>query len=237
MKMSERTGYRRFPAINCWIKHIEEGNYDENENVFDTIFGKVKRVRLVATVMEKNEKIIESNDFDNGLEDDSKANVRMLFSLDDSTGLIRAIKDDVDPERYADFNVGDNVDVVGRVNKRGGYLSLWIEIIRKVEEPNFILLRNAEVLKRIKLGDVHKVPALSDIKDSSDDEFNSGDGDDLKEKVYSLIKSHSERGKGIIFEKLKKEIKLPDIELRSYINDLILESKIYESDKDIFESY
>jgi len=237
MKMSERTGYRRFPAINCWIKHIEEGNYDENENVFDTIFGKVKRVRLVATVMEKNEKIIESNDFDNELEDDSKANVRMLFSLDDSTGLIRAIKDDVDPERYADFNVGDNVDVVGRVNKRGGYLSLWIEIIRKVEEPNFILLRNAEVIKRIKLGDVHKVPALSDIKDSSEDEFNSGDGDDLKEKVYSLIKSHSERGKGIIFEKLKKEIKLPDIELRSYINDLILESKIYESDKDIFESY
>jgi hypothetical protein len=237
MKMSERTGYRRNPAIHCWIKHIEEGNYDENENLFQTIFGEVKRIRFVATIIEKNEKLIESDDFEAGLDDDSKVNVRLLFSLDDSTGLIRAIKDDVDPERYADFNVGDTVDVVGRVSKRGGYVSLWIEIIRKIEDPNFILLRNAEVIKRIKSGDVHKVPVLSNVNDSREDEFNYGDGNDLKEKVYSIIKSHSERGKGIIFGNLKKEIKLPDIELRSYINDLILESKIYESDKDIFESY
>ena len=58
-----------------------------------------------------------------------------------------------------------------------------------------------------------------------------------KEQVYSVIKLHSTKGNGINFEKLRKEIKIPDIELRSYINDLILESRIYESDKDIFESY
>ena len=54
--MSERTSYRRNPAIHCWIKHIEEGNYDENENLFQTIFGEVKRIRFVATIIEKNEK-------------------------------------------------------------------------------------------------------------------------------------------------------------------------------------
>jgi hypothetical protein len=237
MKMSERTGYkRRYPAIHCWIKHIEEGNFDEIENLFHTIFGEVKRIRLVATIIEKNEKIIESSDFDTGFEDDSKGNVRLLFSLDDSTGVIRAIKDNVDPERYTTFSVGDIVDVVGRVSKRGGYLSLWIEIMRKVE-PNFILLRNAEVINRIKLGDIEEVSTTSDIKDSQEGDFNYSDGEDLKEKVYLMIKSYSERGSSINFEKLKKNIKLADIELRSYINDLILESRIYESDKDIFESY
>ena len=59
--MSERTSYKRNPAIHCWIKHIEEGKYDENENVFLTIFGKVKRVRLIATIIEKNEKLIAFN--------------------------------------------------------------------------------------------------------------------------------------------------------------------------------
>ena len=37
--MSERTGFKRNPAIHCWIKHIEEGIYDENENPVVWIMG------------------------------------------------------------------------------------------------------------------------------------------------------------------------------------------------------
>jgi hypothetical protein len=235
--MTERVSYKRNPAIYCWIKHIEEGIYDENENIFRTIFGKVKRVRLIATIIEKNEKLIEADEFEVEVEDDSKANVRLIFSLDDSTGLIRAYKDKVDPEGYILYDVGDIVDVVGRVTKRGGYMSLWIEIMKKVEEPNFILLRNAEIINRIKLGDVQEVPVLADVNNLFENDLNFAEGDDLKEKVYSVIESYSTNGKGINFERLRKQIKMPDIELRSYINDLILESRIYESDKDIFESY
>jgi len=235
--MSERTSYKRNPAIHCWIRHIEEGKYDENENIFLTIFGKVKRVRLIATIIEKNEKLIESDEFEIGLEEDSKVNVRLIFSLDDSTGLIRAYKDNINPENYIGYEVGDIVDVVGRVSKKGGYMSLWIEIIKKVEEPNFILLRNAEILNRIKIGDIQEVPVLSDVDNLFEEEFNYAEGDNLKEQVYSIIKLHSTNGNGINFGKLRKEIKIPDIELRSYINELILESRIYESDKDIFESY
>jgi hypothetical protein len=74
--------------------------------------------------------------------------------------------------------------------------------------------------------------------DSQEDELKSGNGNNSKERVYLLIKKHtSERKKGIFFEKLKKDTQLKDIDLRSYLNELILESKIYESDKDVFESY
>ena len=99
------------------------------------------------------------------------------------------------------------------------------------------MLRNAEIINRIKSGDTQEIPVLSDVNNLFENEFNHAERDDLKEKVYSVIESHSTNGKGINFEKLRKEIKMPDIELRSYINDLILESRIYESDKDIFESY
>ncbi len=235
--MTESTGYKRNPAIHCWIRHIEEGKYDENENCFLTIFGKVKRIRLIATIVEKKEKVIEPDEFETGLEEELTANVRVFFNLDDSTGLIRAVKDRVNPDNYNIYDVGDIVDVVGRVSKKGGYISLWIEIIKKVEEPNLILLRNAEIINRIKAGDIQEIPVLSDVNNLFEEEFDYTEGDNLKEQVYSVIKLHSDKGKGINFEGLRREIKIPDIELRSYINDLILESRIYESDIDIFESY
>lgn len=235
--MSERPSFKRHPAIHCWIKHIEEGNYDETENNIHTIFGKVKRIRLIATIIEKNEKLIETDEFEMGLEDVSDANVRLILHLDDSTGLIRAYKDKVNPEDYVDYKVGDIVDVVGRVSKKGGYMSLWIEIINIVKEPNLILLRNAEIIKRISIGDIEDVPSVSDVNNLFEEEFNFGEEDDLKEKIYSIINLRSTNGRGINFDKLRKEIKIPDIELRSYLNDLILESRIYESDKDIFEAY
>ncbi|MFX1426662.1 MAG: hypothetical protein ACFFBE_09430 [Promethearchaeota archaeon] len=235
--MSDRSSYKRNPAIHCWIKHIEEGNYNETQNNIHTIFGKVKRVRLIATIVDKSEKLIETDEFEMDLTDDSKTNVRLIFNLDDATGLIRAYKDKVNPEEFSDYNVGDIVDVVGRVSKKGGYMSLWIEIFNKVEEPNLILLRNAEIINRIKEGDIEEVPSQTDVNNLFEEEFDFAEEDDLKENIFAIIDSHSKNGRGINFERLKKEMKIPDIELRSYLNDLILESRIYESDKDIFESY
>ncbi|MHA1931204.1 MAG: hypothetical protein ACW96X_01620 [Promethearchaeota archaeon] len=155
--MSERTSYKRNPAIHCWIKHITDSEYEENKNIFHTIFGLVKRIRIIATIIEKKEELTEIDDYNFGLEDDNKENVQLIFNLDDGTSLIRAIVDNVDPENYKKFSVGHTVDVVGRPRKKEDNLSLWIEIIRKVEEPNYILLRDAEIIKRIKSGDIQKI--------------------------------------------------------------------------------
>jgi RPA family protein len=170
--MSERTSYKRNPAVHCWIKHITESEYDETKNIFHTIFGKVKRIRIVGTIIEKNEQLTENDDFNLGLEVDKKESIQLIFKLDDGTSIIRGIIDDVNPENYKKFSVGHTVDIVGRPRKRDDNLSLWIEIIRKVEEPNYILLRDAEIIKRIKSGDI------LEIKDS----FN-GDTEDLSKEI------------------------------------------------------
>ncbi|MHA1914411.1 MAG: hypothetical protein ACW97V_08605, partial [Promethearchaeota archaeon] len=177
-------------------------------------------------------------------------NVRVSFDLDDSTGLIRGVVESSDPENFKEFDKGDVVDVVGMVSKKDEYKTLWIEIIKKIKEPNFILLRNAEIINRIKKGDIQKIPVISDtnnkaknppreieVRELFEDDFNAPKEDNKKERVFKVIKTHTDKGTGINFGRLSKEVKVRDTELRTYINDLLLESRIYKSDEDNFESF
>ncbi|MHA2392969.1 MAG: OB-fold nucleic acid binding domain-containing protein [Promethearchaeota archaeon] len=248
--MSGRPSFKRNPAVHCWIKHIDESSFNEDEKNFHTIFGMVRRIRIIATVIEKKEKLIEVDEDYIGFGDYKNGNIRLTFHLDDGTGVIKAVVDNVDPEKYNEHRRGDIVDVVGRISKRDESITLWIEIIKNVGEPNQILLRNAEIINRIKSGDIQKDPDFSEVNDKIEDmskeievnklfedDFNATDENEIKEKVFSTIKSYSKKGRGIDFAQLKKEIKIPDIELRTYLNDLLLESRIYESDNDNYESF
>jgi hypothetical protein len=247
--MSQVKSFKRNPSVHCWIKHIREGQYDENEKVFYTIFGQVKRIRIIGTIINKQEKIIDLNEADIGFEENLDSNVRFDFDLDDGTGMMRAIIRNVDPDSYNAYNKGDIVEVVGRVSKYQDFISLWIEIMRKVDEPNLILLRNAEILNRLKSGEIQEIPELKDMNDFDEfsdeidvttlfeNESESLEHNEIKEKIYSMIEEYSTSGKRINFEKLKQEVKISPNELRTYINDLILESRIYESDNDNFEAF
>ena len=162
--------FKRAPAIHCWIKHVLEGQYNQNEKFFYTIFGHVRRIRIIATIIDKREKLIEATEQDMGLEDELESNLRIDFDLDDGTGRIRAIIRNIDPEKYKKFKKGNIVDVMGRVSKYNDFVSLWLESMRKVEEPNLVLLRNAEIIERIKSGEVHEIPEIADeIEEFSDE--------------------------------------------------------------------
>ncbi|MFW9785378.1 MAG: hypothetical protein ACFFFB_24065, partial [Candidatus Heimdallarchaeota archaeon] len=134
--------------------------------------------------------------------------------------------------------------------KRDESITLWIEIIKNVEEPNQILLRNAEIINRIKSGDIQRISDVSEVSHRVgemskeievnklfEDDLESIEVNEIKEKVFSTIQSYTNKGRGIDFAHLIKEINIPDIELRTYLNDLLLESRIYESDDDNYESF
>lgn len=248
--MNEIIRFKRNPAVQCWIKHLLEGQYDETEKFFYTIFGHVKRIRIIATIIDKRENLIELNEADMGIEEKIDSNIRLDFDLDDGTGMIRAIIRNVNPDKFKAFNKGDIVEVMGRVSKFKDFISLWIEIVRKVEEPNLLLLRNAEIINRIKHGEIQEIPELSNLRNNIEEfsdeidvttlfesENDSIEHDAIKEKIYLIVEEYSTKGNGINFEKLKQEIKISDNDLRTYINDLILESRIYESDNDNFEAF
>ena len=248
--MSETQRFERFPAIRLWIKNILQGSYSNEDNSFFTIFGKTKRVRIVATIVEKRE-ILNPQPTSNEMtiDEDEDSNIRLEFDLDDGTGLIRAILWRVNPDLYKDFKKGNIVDVVGLLRRWKEYTSLSPEIIRKIKEPNFILLRNAEIMKKIKSGEIYRIPTHSkegsekgDFSNEIDiDDLFEGDqeyeNNDIKEKVYILIENQSKDGEGINFKKLLKMLNIPEEDLRKYLKDLEMESKIYQSEENIYQSF
>ncbi|NVM19205.1 MAG: hypothetical protein HWN80_15950 [Candidatus Lokiarchaeota archaeon] len=252
--MSETRTYEFSPAIRCWVKHLVEGMYNAKEKSLFTIFGALKRIRLVATITNKEEFLSKKTSDINSPTEDISTNLRL--ELDDGTGIISAVKWDIDPEKYKDINIGDLVDILGRV----GYFNekaqiSYIKSVRKIPDPNYALLREAEVIKKIKFGEIQEIPNLkegdSDIDEDSffDNISNDIDIDKLfgesepskvdtiKEDIFSTIYEYSQDGNGISLEELQTRLKIPENKLRTYINDLVMESRIYPTEENIYQSY
>ena len=121
------------------------------------------------------------------------------------------------------------------------------QYMKNVEEPNLILLRNAEIINRIKNEGIQEIPEMvNDLDEFSDEidvttlfesETDTSERNEVKQKIFLLIEKSSAKGNGITFEKLKQDVKISDNELRTFLNDLILESRIYKSDNDNFEAF
>ena len=68
--MSDVKSYKRSPAIRCWIHHILEGKYSEEIRSLYTIFGEIKRIRIVATIIRKREIMMNQVAGEDGFIDD-----------------------------------------------------------------------------------------------------------------------------------------------------------------------
>jgi hypothetical protein len=250
--MSESRTFEFSPAIRCWVKHLIEGRYNAKEKSLFTIFGELKRIRLVATIINKEEFLSRSTNNINSPTEEENTNLR--FELDDGTGIISAVKWDIDPNQFRDFNIGDVVDVLGRVGSFNEKSQIRvINSIRKITNPNYVLLQEAEVIKKIKFGETHEIPNIeeSDIDEDSffdnlsDDididkifgESETSKVDSIKEDIFSIIYEYSQDGKGISLEELQKRLKIPENKLKTYINDLVMESRIYPTEENIYQSY
>ncbi len=252
--MNETRIYEFSPAIRCWVKHLVEGRYNAKEKSLFTIFGALKRIRLVATITNKEEFVSKRMNDINSPTEEISTNLR--FELDDGTGIISAVKWDVDIEKYKDLNTGDLVDILGRV----GYFNEKtqinnINLIKKIIDPNYVLLREAEVIKKIKSGDIQEIPPdeggdsemnedsfFDNLSDDIEIDKLFGEGepskvDTIKEEIFSTIYEYSQDGNGISLEELQSRLQIPENKLRTYINDLVMESRIYPTEENIYQSY
>ena len=250
--MSTARTYEYTPPIRCWIKHLLEGRYNATENSLYTIFGTLKRVRIVATITNREEFMSKrSTDIDSPTEE---INTNLRFELDDGTGIISAVKWDVDVENYGDINKGVLVDVLGRIGFFGEKVQINnITFIKKIKNPNYVLLREADVIKKIKSGELHEIPEdtgseleedtfFDDIPSEIDveklfSETNSPKVDKDKEEIFNMIYEYSQDGNGISLEELQQRTNVSENKLRTYINDLVMESRIYPTEENIYQSY
>ena len=228
----------RFPAIRFWIKNINEGIYDETENVFHTIFGRVKRVSIIATIIDKRE-IIATNRSTSFTVDGYSSN----FELDDGTGMISGVRWNMTIEEFEAFKIGDLVYIIGLLRNRFGLPNLTIEIMKKIKDPNDLLLHDALIIKRIKSGDIKVLPSneqdFDEIKFENDviNKERSENDDNLKTEILSLIQKNSENSRGTHLNDLKANLDITDKKLKGIIRDLEYEGKIFLSDENTYLSW
>jgi RecG-like helicase len=215
--MLRSQGFKRAPAVRCWIKHVLEGKFNSEDRTLDTIFGKVRRVRILATLLRKQE-YIYTDSFD-----ENQKKVGLKFTIDDGSGIIEAHTEDFEKDQFKKASKGDIFDIIGIVSTHKDSLSIYpTEILRKVEKPDYRLLRDAEIIEKIQSKKIVNTTKRKKPTGKSE----------LKEEIYEIIEQDSEFG--ISFNDLKRKLDIDDEELAKILDDLERDLRIYTSEQDIY---
>jgi len=196
-------------AYKLWICDLINSQIKKDEGEFSSQFIdfkgiKVSRVNIIANVVEK---------FIN--EDKSFGSI----TLDDGSGVVRLKTWKEDTNKIERFNIGDIVNVVGRprVYNEEGYIVP--EILRKIEDPNFEILRKLELIK------LYGKPNLNGIKvDSENKKDESYVNEDIVEEI--IVNETTENNRQVIIKLIES---LDDGE-GTNINDIIDNSKINKNE-------
>lgn len=194
----------------------------------------VLRAHFIATVVDKFVR-----------EDDGYATLR----LDDGSGTIRAKAWGEDVRHMAEFEVGDLVEVVGRVREYEGEIHIVPEVLERVEDPNWELVRELEILHvRKKLAAQGKRPKpemglkpqpmeAGPPREEPEQDIGTVERleepplpevpDDLKKKaLLAMEKLEGEEGTGVI--DLAADLDISQNEAEDVLRVLITEDQIYE---------
>ncbi|MCS4541224.1 MAG: OB-fold nucleic acid binding domain-containing protein [Euryarchaeota archaeon] len=141
---------RRLTAYKVHVKELINGEFYPSEGEYEpsyllTPFGlRVSRARILGTVVYKF------------LADDGNP---LFIRVDDGTETIRVWCFEEKRALLEEANIGDIVDIIGRVKEREGEVYLVGELITKIEDPNWELLRELELLS-LKVGKPIKKKAI-----------------------------------------------------------------------------
>ena len=142
-------------------------------------------------------------------------------TLDDSTDTIRA-KTFKTAKPIDQAEVGDRVDLIGKVREWNDELYIIPESIVKITDPNLELLRRAEILARFK----SPQPAGGNGEAKADAAAPAkGEKEELRKKVLEFIESGKD---GVAFTDIMQNVKAAEEELEAVINELLSEGICYE---------
>jgi len=225
----------RSTAYKLKIKDLVGGKYvppsEEAPGHLVTPWGeKVLRAHLIATIVDKFVR-----------DDEGYA----AMWLDDGSATIRAKAWGEDVRRMTRFEVGDLVEVVGRVREYDGEVHVVPEVIRRVEDPNWELVRELEILyarkKLLAEGRLLRPEPRSGIQSAEPPEREQAVGEveeleelplpevpeELKKKaLLSVEKLEGEEGASVTDVAADLDISRKEAEDALYM--LLIEGQIYE---------
>lgn len=129
----------RQTAHKLWVQNIIESPFVEQQGEWEPNFidfqnKKISRVNIIATIVDHF--VSPDNNYSTIVVDDSSATIRA-----------RVFKEDV--PMFKDLKIGDAVMIVGRTKKYNDEVYILPEIIKKLDNPNWEVLRKFELIKGI----------------------------------------------------------------------------------------
>jgi RPA family protein len=192
---------------------------------------RILRARTIATIIDKFVS-----------EDQNYATLR----IDDGSETIRLKAWREDVRTLADFKVGDLVDVIGRVREYEGEVYLAPEVIVRVEDPNWELVRELEILRsrrqaleqggrpqpkpevrrlEVELPSTEAAPAVETIEET--EEPLPEVPEDVKKKVLMAF-DRLDKGGGVTPLDIAAELDMPQAEVDDALRVLIADGEIFE---------
>lgn len=238
---------KRITAVKTGIGSLSGGQFVKQEGfepsyIIDRNGQKLSRVRILATVVDKFVS-----------EDGKYASV----TIDDGTGLIRS-KSFKAVAIFNNVSKGDIIDMIGRIRSYNDETYITPEIIHKPIDPNFIILRRAELAARQKeLAERKKIILESKEKASDFDELKKmvkkkygiepeeveavlmteeipktpeEKGASVEADKEAVIKliESMESGSGCEYSALIKESGMPEQKIETVINELLSDGICFE---------
>ena len=207
---------QRQVAYKLWINDIITSDYIKQEgwnpNYIEFKDKKVSRVNLVATVVSKY--LSENGNYG-------------AVTLDDGTETIRVKAFGPEVSKVADIKVGDIVQFIGKIKEYQEEKYLTSEVLRRVDDPNWILVRKIELKKpKISLSSIPKpkVPEkVAERKLQEDDESISKNISDLIRKL--------DAGEGAQVEEVMEKSGMEPDDAKNIIIGLLKAGDVYEPKK------
>ncbi len=230
MNQDKAKNFKRATAVKVHINHLISGNYvkDDVNSYIETEFGiHVSRVRILGTIVTKWMPNIKN-------ESTPDRTPQATLIIDDGTETIRikAWKDDI--KLIENFEIGDIVDIIGRIREYDNQIYITPEIIKKIEDPNWELVRELEIIEflgRIKANskspksNTEAQPLSVNITETI---INNKNGKSkFKDKIVELIRELDE-GLGVSIAQLKERVTIPENDFQNAIMELINEGTIYQ---------
>lgn len=212
----------RQTAFKCWVSDISRANYILKEgwdpNYLEINGKHISRLNILAHIV------------DTFLSEDENYGA---LTIDDNTDTIRVKAFREDTNLIRNFKIGDTILLIGRPRQYNGEVYLTPEIIKKLDNPNWELVRKLELIKIYGKPKINQIQRLKEeIQPIKEEIIEENLTETSRQKILTVIGS-SLNGEADMQEILNKS-DLNKEEVESILKELLKEGEIYEKRPNIF---
>jgi len=196
---------KRQIAYKIWISNILNDKFVKQEgwdpNFIEVNGYKVARVNIIANVIGK----YQADNYSSIVLDDGSSAIR-----------VKAWGDDI--KKLESVNIGDIILIIARPKEFNNERYLIPEVVKKIKDPNWELLRKIELLKEF--GKLE----INEIKHEEENPIILGE----KQKILSIIEKH-DKGEGVKMEDLVYISSMNEDDVLKTIKELLQWGEVYEN--------